>query len=201
MSKGGNNGIKVILLGESGVGKTNLISVALDNGFNSNSQSSIHSSYFEGKIKNNENIYKYVLWDTAGQEIYRALNKIFIKGSKIIIFVYSIDNKESFEQIEFWINSAKEVIDKEKCVMALLANKSDLFEEQVIPDEDGKKLSEKYGIKFGITSACCDAAGFKGFLKELILDYIDLIGPEEEKEVNFKLKEIRSKKAKKKGCC
>ena len=201
MSGGGNSGIKVILLGESGVGKTNLINVALDNPFESNSESSVHSSYFEGKLEHNQNIYRYVLWDTAGQEIYRALNKIFIKGSKVIIFVYSIDNKDSFEQIEFWINTAKEVIEKEKCIMALLANKSDLFEEQVVPDEDGKKLSEKYNIKFGITSAYCDSAGFKEFLKELILDYIELVGPEEEKEMNFKLKEIKKEKVKKKGCC
>ena len=166
MSGGGSGGIKVILLGESGVGKTNLISVTLNNAFDPNSEASVHSSYFEGKIEHKDKIYPYVIWDTAGQEIYRALNKIFIKGSKVVIFVYSIDNKESFNQIEFWINSAKEVIEKEKCIMALLANKSDLFEEQVVPDEDEKKMAEKYNIKFGITSAYCDASGFKAFLKD-----------------------------------
>ena len=201
MSEEGKKGIKVILLGESGVGKTNLINVALEKAFDPNSDSTVHSSYSESKIVYKEKLYRYHLWDTAGQEIYRALNKIFIKGAKVIIFVYSIDSKESFNQIEFWINSAKEVIEKEKCIMAILANKSDLFEEQVVPDEEGKQLSEKYKMKFRITSAYSDADGFKQFLKELIIDYIDMMGPDEEKDVNFMLNEVKNKKPKKKGCC
>ena len=103
----GSNKIKIILLGESGVGKTNLINVALDKVFDLNTESSIHSSYLEGLIEYNKKKYAYALWDTAGQEIYRALNKIFIKGSKVVIFVYAIDNMQSFSQIEFWINQAK----------------------------------------------------------------------------------------------
>ena len=199
---GGGNGIKVILLGESGVGKTNLINVALDKDFEPNLESSIHSSFLVSKLDYNNKTYLYTLWDTAGQEIYRALNKIFIKGSKVIIFVYAIDSIQSFNQIEFWINQAKETIGDEKCIMGILANKSDLFEEQVIQDKDGKDLAEKYNMKFCVTSACMDAEGVKKFLKELIIDYIQIANPEDEKNLNFKLYAQKEEQVvKKKKCC
>ena len=198
----GGNGIKIILLGESGVGKTNLINVALDKEFEQNTESSIHSSFLVSKLEYNNKSYVYSLWDTAGQEIYRALNKIFIKGSKVIIFVYAIDNMHSFSQIEFWINQAKDIIGDEKCIMAILANKSDLFEEQVVPDKDGKELAEKHNMKFCVTSACMDIPGVKKFLKELIIDYIKIANPEEEKNLNFKLYEQKEENVmKKKKCC
>ena len=199
---GGGNGIKVILLGESGVGKTNLINVALDKGFDVNSESSIHSSFLVSKLDYNNKKYIYSLWDTAGQEIYRALNKIFIKGSKVVIFVYAIDNMNSFNQIEFWINQAKETLGNEKCIMAILGNKIDLFEEQVIPNKDGKELAEKNDMKFCVTSACEDAPGVKKFIKELIIDYIKIADPEEEINFNFKLESQKNEKEnKKKKCC
>ena len=196
---GGGNSIKVILLGESGVGKTNLINVSMGKGFEQNTVSSIHSSYLEGVMEYNDKEYSYSLWDTAGQEIYRSLNKIFIKGAKIVICVYAIDNKDSFQQIEYWINNAKETLgEDEKIIMAIIANKSDLFEEQVVPDEEGKKIANKYNIKFKLTSACSDAVGFKNFLKELIIDYIKLIGPDEEATLNFKISKKKVKEVEKK---
>ena len=201
---GGGNSIKIILLGESGVGKTNLINVSMGKEFEQNTVSSIHSSYLEGVMEYNDKEYSYSLWDTAGQEIYRSLNKIFIKGAKIVICVYAIDNKESFQQIEYWINNAKETLgEDEKIIMAIIANKSDLFEEQVVPDEEGKKVAAKYNMKFKLTSACSDAVGFKAFLKELIIDYIKLIGPDEEASLNFKItkkKAPENEKKKKRFC-
>lgn len=196
------NAIKIILLGESGVGKTNLINVAIGKNFEQNSISSIQSSYLEGLLEYNNKKYIYNLWDTAGQEIYRSLNKIFIKGSKIILCVYAIDNRPSFQELEYWINNTKETLgNEEQYLIAIVANKSDLFEEQVVYDDEGKKLAEKHNIKFCVTSACCDAEGFKNFLHELIIDYINLIGPEGENTLNFKLCEKKPEKEKKKKFC
>ena len=194
------NAIKIILLGESGVGKTNLINVALDKKFEQNSIPSANSSFLEGVLKYNEKRYSYTLWDTAGQELYRSLNKIFMKGAKIVIFVYSIDNEQSFNQIEYWINSANETLGEEKYISAILANKSDLFEIQKISDDKGKELAKKHNMKFKLTSALDDVQGFKNFLKELILDYIDLIGPEEEKNFNIQIKKAPVKSKKKSFC-
>ena len=103
-----SKGIKIILLGESGVGKTNLIRVATGEEFEQNSMSSSSGSYKEGfYISSTKKKYTYHLWDTAGQEAYRSLNKIFIKNAKVVIFVYAIDNEQSFKELKYWIDLAK----------------------------------------------------------------------------------------------
>ena len=195
----GKNNIKIILLGESGVGKTNLINVSLDREFEENSASTNYCSYLEGILDYNNKKYSYALWDTAGQEIYRSLNRIFIKESKIILFVYSINNKDSFDEMEYWINSAEEILAEGKYIRALVGNKSDLFEEQIVSDDDAQKLADKYKMKMKITSALTDKAGFKLFLKELIIDYIESIATEEE-NINIKLGNQNDEQTKKKCC-
>ena len=197
-----DDSIKIILLGESGVGKTNLINISLDREFEQNSTSTIHSSYLEGILDYNNKKYTYALWDTAGQEIYRSLNKIFIKGSKIILFVYAINNDQSFKEIEYWINSAKEALEEGKYVMALVGNKSDLYEDQQVPDDKAKEFADKYHMKLEITSALSDQAGFKHFLKELIIDYIESLGSEEEdNNLSLKLRNPGKQEKKKNKCC
>ena len=164
--------IKIILLGESGVGKTNLIQVAIGKPFKKDNEVTLSSSYYEGKINIQEKIYFYSLWDTAGQEIYRSMNKLFINDSKIVIIVFAIDDRKSFEEVDFWVNYAKDILGESKYIMALVGNKSDLFENQQIPDEEIKKKGESLGIKVKITSAAEDGIGFKLFLEELLKDYI-----------------------------
>ena len=103
-----SKGIKIILLGESGIGKTNLICVATGEEFEQNSMSSSSGSYKEGQyISSTNKKYIYHLWDTAGQEAYRSLNKIFIRNAKVVIFVYAIDNEPSFKELKYWIDLAK----------------------------------------------------------------------------------------------
>ena len=128
MTEGSNSPklIKIILLGESGVGKTNLINILVGKPFEENSFSSLSSSYSKGNFKYEGKDYPYVLWDTTGQESYRSLNKIFMKNSKIVIFVYSIDNMDSFKELGYWIDSAKNEVDQD-CIMAIAGNKSDLI--------------------------------------------------------------------------
>ena len=201
----GSKGIKIILLGETGVGKTNLISVASGGDFDPDNNSSISSSFTQNAFDYNNKRYIFSLWDTAGQERFRSLNQIFIKGSKIIMIVFAIDNQNSFDQINYWVEYVKDILGKDNYILALVANKSDLFEEQVISDEDIINKAKEYNIKFVITSACSDAVGFKKFIHELIVDYINLIGPEGEKELYFQLvnddKEDQSKTSKTKKCC
>ena len=164
--------IKIILLGESGVGKTNLIQVALDQPFQKEKISTLISSYYESEIIIQNKKYVYTLWDTAGQEVYRSLNKSFIKDSKIVILVFAINNRKSFEEIDYWMNSVKESLEENKYIMALVANKSDLFDEQEIPDEEIMKKGKELNIKTKITSAAEDSVGFKMFLEELLKDLV-----------------------------
>ncbi len=149
----------------------------------------LSSSYYEGKINIQEKIYFYSLWDTAGQEIYRSMNKLFINDSKIVIIVFAIDDRKSFEEVDFWVNYAKDILGESKYIMALVGNKSDLFENQQIPDEEIKKKGEELKVKVKITSAAENGAIFKLFLEELLKDYVQEIG-ELKKEANtFTLKE------------
>ena len=174
--------IKIILLGESGVGKTNLIQVALDQPFQKEKISTLISSYYESEIIIQNKKYIYTLWDTAGQEVYRSLNKTFIKDSKIVILVFAINNRKSFEEIDYWINSVKESLEENKYIMALVANKSDLIEEQEVPDEEIMKKGEELNIKVKITSAAEDSVGFKMFLEELLKDLVKSGIPLEKKK-------------------
>ena len=204
-----DRGIKVVLLGEAGVGKTNLIRVSTGKEFEKNENSTISSAYYENEDIINNKPYLYCLWDTAGQEIYRSLNKIFIKDSKIVIIVFAINNKLSFEQIDFWFNYVRDILGNDGYVIALVANKSDLFEFQEISDKEMNKKAEELGVKIKITSAAVDAVGFKGFLHELLKDYIDKYKPEEVKQpetfkINIENNEDKNEgenEKKKKKCC
>ena len=201
--------IKIVLLGESGVGKTNLINVSMGKEFQQNSDSSLSSSFVSSDYKVGNKVYTYVLWDTAGQESYRSLNKIFIKNTKVVIFVYSIENYKSFQELDYWVNIAKEELG-DNSIYAIIGNKSDLYDEQEVKDEEAEKYAEEHNMKIKFTSALADAKGVKSFLNELISDYIKKIDPEytgenvekkKEKTSNVKLVPIpKPKKEKKKWC-
>ena len=167
-----DRGIKVILLGEAGVGKTNLIRAALGGKFNPNSSTTITNEFYDSVVSFNNKNYAYFIWDTAGQEAYRSINKIFIKDSKIIFLVFSIDSKKSFEEIDFWINYVNEILGKGDHIIVLIGNKSDLFLNQEVEDEDIKKKAEELKIRMKITSALKDGEGFKNYLEELLKEYI-----------------------------
>ena len=206
-----SKGIKIILLGESGVGKTNLIRVATGEEFEQNSMSSSSGSYKEGYyISSSKKKYIYHLWDTAGQEAYRSLNKIFIKNAKVVIFVYAIDNEPSFKELSYWIDLAKAELGDD-FVMGIVANKIDLYEEQQVKEEVAVEFAKKQNIKFRATSALTEPMGFKCFLEELLIDYIKKIDPNckdeapvygENHENSFTLKKQHGDKKKaNKRCC
>ena len=202
--------LKIILLGESGVGKTNLINVFMGKEFEQNSFTSLSSSYIDGVFSFKGKDFPYVIWDTAGQESYRSLNQIFLKNSKIIILVYSVDDEKSFQELNYWIDLVKNELE-EDYVMAICGNKIDLFDEQRVKEEDAENYAEKHGLKLKFTSALTDPQGFKLFLNEIILDYLVKAGKvqkgvEQEKnqdiQNSFKInkKVAKKEKIKKKFC-
>ena len=197
--------IKIILLGQAGVGKTNLINVFFGAQFQAGSEATSTSYCFEGEFNYKNKAYKYNIWDTAGQEKYRAINKMFIRGSKIILIVYSIISRNSFEEVDFWMNYVKEIEGDDKYILALVANKCDLYENQIVMEEEGKEAAKKYGIEFLTTSALTDAESFKEFMHKLISNYIDMIEGNDkngDKKNNIKInKDNKNDTQKKKKCC
>ena len=212
--------IKVVFLGNSGVGKTNLIQVAMGKPFQKENEPTCISSFYEGDIIIQNKEYNYTLWDTAGQEEYRSINKTTVKDSKIVFIVFAVNDKKSFEEVGYWINYVKQILEKDKYIMALVGNKSDLIDEQEISDEEIEKKAKELGIKVIIASALDDAIGFKHFLKELLNDFVkSVIGLEPKKPFSLKPQEIeeeeiieeennesensnrRSSKKKKSSCC
>ena len=163
--------IKAILLGEMGVGKTNLIRRAMGLDFDKISNSNVGGSYGENDIVVNGVKYSYKLWDTAGQEKFRSLNKLFIKDSKIIIIVLAINDYISFTQVDFWFNYTKEILGNSGYILGLVGNKSDLYDSQEIEDNIINEKVKELGIKYKLTSAAMDS-GFQIFLNELLTDYI-----------------------------
>ena len=200
--------IKVILLGEAGVGKTNLIRRAMGLDFVSNIPSTDVSSFCENVLVVDNVKYSYKLWDTAGQEKYHSLNKLFIKESKIIIIIFAIDNRETFNKIDFWVNYTKEILGNDCYILGLVGNKSDLYEEQDIDDETINEKVKELGIKYKLTSAAMKNSGFPNFLNELLTDYIKKYNPRgipQEKSLILKrCKHTKKKKSFRKSlqnCC
>lgn len=143
--------LKIILVGEPHVGKTNIITRYVDDSFSTNSLSTSSPSFYPKFMRIGEESYKLNLWDTAGQEKYHSLTKIFLQNVNIAILVYAINDKNSFEKIDFWYDTVKECSDNVSyCVCA---NKSDLIDELVVEHEQGKKYAESIGAHFFITSA------------------------------------------------
>ena len=200
-----SNEIKIILLGETGVGKTNLINVITGGVFDGETISSSSCTYKDGTyLAKNGKLYTYHLWDTAGQESYRSLNKIFVKNSKIVICVYSIDSLDTFKELDYWINFVKNEIGNNGYIMGIVGNKIDLYEKQEVSEEDVKNFAEKMGYKFKVTSALSDSHGFKEFLETLLEDYLKNVDPNYNDDINkksFSLDRNNNNNKKKKKWC
>ena len=163
--------IKTILVGMSGTGKTNIINAMINQPFDSDQISTQTSSFVDKYIEVNKKNYHIEIWDTAGQEKYKSLTKIFIKDSKIVIFVYDITTKASFEEVDYWVNTVKEILG-DTPVYALAGNKKDLFIKEEVEEDLGREKAEKIGALFKLTSAKTERNQINDFLKELLEAYI-----------------------------
>ena len=189
--------IKAILLGETGVGKTNLTNAAVDLRFEEKSSPTTNSLYVQKKmIIFGKNILLR-LWDTAGQEKFRALTKLFYKNSNIVIFVYDITNRKSFTELNFWIKEIKESLDNEP-IFGIIGNKSDLDEIKEVDENMAQKFAEEKGMKFKLISTKDDPKSFKMFLRTLVKDYINKKLGNVDGKNSFDLKE---KKEANQGSC
>ena len=193
--------IKIILLGETGVGKTNLINAFFGLKFQDQIDSTLASYCNEGKFNYNNESYNYAVWDTAGQEKFRAISKLFIRDAQIILIVYSIINRKTFEQVNFWLNLVKENLENNTYILGLVANKIDLYEHQIVTDEEGKKIAKENNIDFLVTSALKSPETFRKFVNKLLVKYIEKEGQKIGNNDSIKINDDIKNKTNKKQCC
>ena len=190
--------IKVILIGETGTGKTSLINTSIGLKFDENERSTLNPAFSQKILTINNIKYTLDLWDTAGQEEFRSLNKIFMKDSKIVVFVYSIVVKKTFTELDYWYNSIKDVLGDEP-VLGVVGNKKDLYLDEEVTEGEGKQYAAAKNIKFKLVSAKDNPNEFVEFLETLLEEY--LAKNPELKGKNIKLDGDNKKDDKKKKCC
>ena len=117
-------------------------------------------------------IFEIKLWDTAGQEKYKSLTKLFTKDAKIAILVYAIDSEESFKELDDWLNLVKSIND-ENLIIGIAANKSDLANENTISEERGREYAKKIDAEWKSTSALIDNGGIEEFIDLLFKKYYE----------------------------
>ena len=198
---------KVVLVGDSGVGKTCIIQRYVNNKYTENQETTISASYTYKQLEYKEfnKSISFDIWDTAGQELYRALAKNFYLNATIGILVYDIRRRESFESIkDYWYEQLKSS-GEENIIFGVAGNKCDLFQEEKVSEEEAKKFAKSIGAIFHLTS-CKESIGIDELFQECGKKYLqdnNLVKIEKAKNDNIVLDkaEAKEKNNKKKKCC
>ena len=201
-----NYKIKIIVVGDSGVGKTNLINRFATDKFDTNSKATIGVEFVYKTLKIGKEVIKVEVWDTAGQERYRSITSSYYKGARGAIIVYDITNDDSFNNVESWMN---EVVKKGKkdIQFLLLGNKSDLVNDRLVSEEKGIEKARELNMRLFEASALDKTnvnEAFNYLIKEIYLDV------RREKmnnnnnlndNINVRGIELNTNKSDKKKCC
>jgi len=199
---------KVVLVGDSGVGKTCLIQRYVNDKYSEDTESTSASTYTY-KIVEYKDYNKSVsldIWDTAGQEVYRALARNFYLNASIGILVYDVRRRATFESIkDYWYDQLKQS-GEENIVLGIAGNKCDLFQEEEVTEEEVKKYAKSIGAVFHLTS-CKESVGIDDLFFECGKKYLEvnnLTGKTEEKKEKIvldKKKTVINKNDRKRKCC
>ncbi|KAI3948418.1 hypothetical protein MKW98_019168 [Papaver atlanticum] len=143
---------KVVLIGDSGVGKSNLLSRFTRNEFSLESKSTIGVEFATRSLNVDGKVIKAQIWDTAGQERYRAITSAYYRGAVGALLVYDVTRHITFENIERWLKELREHTDPNIVVM-LIGNKADLRHLVAVSSDDGTSFAERESLYFMETSA------------------------------------------------
>lgn len=204
---------KIIIIGDTSVGKTGLLNRYLHNDFSDNTKATVGVDFGAKKLVYNDCKIKLQIWDTAGQERYRSITNAYYKGAKGAIIVYDISKRSSFENVERWISEIKSLGDP-NLLLLLIGNKSDLEEKREVSLDEGKQKAINLGIAFMETSAKNSTNVVKAFeeISFKITDSILINQLTENKsqedivfdrkvEYSFKNKDQQKTKSSKLKCC
>jgi len=194
---------KLILIGDSAVGKTNILSKFLEDRFDKDSKATVGVEFGTKNFEIDNLIVKAQIWDTAGQERYRSITSAYYKGAKGCLIVYDITRKATFESVDRWIADVKGSSDN-KLSIILLGNKCDDENERKVSREEGEEKAKYHNVAFLETSALNGTNIEKAF-QELINDVYHNNKGDFKKDVNLLLDDkgmdISEPKKEEKGCC
>ena len=181
---------KTLIIGDTNVGKSNLLLRYVKNDFSSEMKSTVVGVEFGSKILKILGInVKVQIWDTAGQERYRAMTSSYFKGSKGVLIVYDITNYSSFESVDRWINEFR-MKSEENSAIILVGNKNDIEEERKVTKEEGEEKAKKYNLAFFETSAKDGKnveEAFKCLFEKVVENYIKKKKKMKKKENYYKV--------------
>ncbi len=203
---------KVIVIGDSGVGKSCLTNKATNNIFEENYNATVGFEFFTLNLKMFNKIIKLQIWDTCGQELYRSLITNFYRNSSLAIIVYAINSEPSFESIDMWLKELRTHSNPDAKVF-LIGNKIDLEKDRKITKEKGEKFKELNNLDLFMEASAKSGINAQNIFvqaaKLLYQDYLKYQGDEqsvltEESVKTMELSTKRKEKDRKKnrgGCC
>ena len=202
--------VKLIVVGETNVGKTSLIKQYIENIFSEEKTATVGYDTISKDLEIENRKLKLNIWDTCGQEQYRTINQMFVKNSKIALLVYDITKKETFNEIKnYWYNYIISSLGK-NIIVGIAGNKCDLYEEEEVKTEEGKEFSESINAIFKETTAKNNEA-ISQLIELLTKKYIETFSSiKGNNDVNVNNNNVKSvqlnketikKSKKKKGCC
>ena len=200
---------KLIFIGDSSVGKSCLTAKAVKNNFEEYYQATVGFEFLTFNMKVNDKVIKLQIWDTCGQEIYKSLISNFYRNSSLAVLVYAIDNKESFNHVENWLNDLKSQANPDVRIF-LVGNKADLEEDRKIKKEEGEKYKEDQHLDLFMETSAKTGHNARNVLVEaakiLYKDYLKFDEntqkeKEDESKNKHKKKLIKKEQKVKKGCC
>ena len=157
---------KIVLVGDSNVGKSNILSQFTQNEFNIESRSTIGVEFATKSVYLDDKIIKAQIWDTAGQERYRAITSAYYRGAHGALIIYDITSKNSFNHIENWYNELKEYNENITAIL-LIGNKSDLTNQRQVSTDELKILAQKYEL-LGLETSALNGHGIDDAFMNLI---------------------------------
>ena len=199
---------KLIFIGDSGVGKSCLTTKAVKNNFEEYYQATVGFEFLTFNMKVNDKVIKLQIWDTCGQEIYKSLISNFYRNSSLAVLIYAIDNKESFNHAENWLNDLKSQANPDVRIF-LVGNKADLEDDRKVPKEDGEKYKEEQHLDLFMETSAKTGHNARNVLVEaakiLYKDYLKFEENNKNDENKLKINKgqalIKKDKKEKAGCC
>ncbi|KAH0792980.1 small GTP-binding protein [Histomonas meleagridis] len=144
--------IKLVLLGDSGVGKTSIVSQYVSGKCSDSVKPTIGAAFVTKELTISGQQIELLIWDTAGQEVYRGLAPMYYRSALIAIIVYDVTRSQSFDSVAYWIKELKTNVDG-NIVILVCGNKTDLDEQRTVESTIAQKSAEESGALYAETSA------------------------------------------------